>query len=406
MISKGAILERAREWQLTAEVVEKDYVLGWMLAGLAQHREIAATWVFKGGTCLKKCIMETYRFSEDLDFTLLPSAVYDEDGITAQLTQVAATVTEQCGIQFPTGDIRVRARKDRSGARTFEAILGYVGPLAIPGPPKIRFDLTSNEPVLQPVEEREVFHPYPDVLPAGLRVRSYSHAELVVEKIRALYQRTRPRDLYDVVLLGAVSFVRDEMRSIRDLARRKFGVKDIALPSVAQIVTLAAESGELASEWENMLGHQLPALPSLTDFLSRLPNAIEWLDEPHAIPERPSVRLSSAPYRHGEELVVSRGIRTWSVGAPIEAIRFAGASHLMVEFLYHGARRKIEPYSLRRPKTGNLLIYGWEVSKDGLPTNDVRAYKVSEMGDVHVSTDSFRPRFTIELTERSGVWRW
>jgi predicted nucleotidyltransferase component of viral defense system len=406
VISRAAILERAHEWQLTAEVVEKDYVLGWMLAGLAQHPEIAATWVFKGGTCLKKCIMETYRFSEDLDFTLLATAVYDADGIGDQLKEVAASVTELCGIQFPLGEIRVRPRLDRSGARTFEAILGYVGPLVMPGPPKIRFDLTGNEPVLRPSEEREVFHPYPDALPLGLRVRSYAQSELVVEKTRALVERTRPRDLYDVVLLGPTSFVREDLHALRALATQKFGVKNIAIPSVGEVVALATESGELASEWENMLGHQLPALPSLADFLSRLPDAIQWLDESRAVPERSEARLVPVPARVGEELVVARGIQTWSGGAPIEAMRFAGASHLLVEFQYHGATRQIEPYSLRRPKTGNLLIYGWEVKKDGLPTSEIRAYKVAEMHGVRVSSDSFKPRYAIELTERSGVWRW
>jgi predicted transcriptional regulator of viral defense system len=38
MISEADILQRAREWQLTPEVVEKDNVLGWLLAGIAQHR--------------------------------------------------------------------------------------------------------------------------------------------------------------------------------------------------------------------------------------------------------------------------------------------------------------------------------------------------------------------------------
>ena len=33
---------------------------------------LSKSWVFKGGTCLKKCYIETYRFSEDLDFTVLP----------------------------------------------------------------------------------------------------------------------------------------------------------------------------------------------------------------------------------------------------------------------------------------------------------------------------------------------
>lgn len=70
MITKQHILERAAEWRLRPDVVEKDYILGWLLAGVAQHGELRETWIFKGGTCLKKCYFETYRFSEDLDFSL------------------------------------------------------------------------------------------------------------------------------------------------------------------------------------------------------------------------------------------------------------------------------------------------------------------------------------------------
>jgi hypothetical protein len=58
------------EWTLDIPVIEKDYVLGWLLAGIAQHQTLAGTWVFKGGTCLRKCYYETFRFSEDLDFTV------------------------------------------------------------------------------------------------------------------------------------------------------------------------------------------------------------------------------------------------------------------------------------------------------------------------------------------------
>jgi predicted nucleotidyltransferase component of viral defense system len=67
VIRKQDILDRAAEWGLPPEIVEKDYVLGWLLAGFAAHGIAARSWVFKGGTCLKKCFFETYRFSEDLD---------------------------------------------------------------------------------------------------------------------------------------------------------------------------------------------------------------------------------------------------------------------------------------------------------------------------------------------------
>ena len=70
MIPKQEIMALAAELQLQAHVVEKDYALGWFLAGIAAHPVIGPRWVFKGGTCLKKCYFETYRFSEDLDFTL------------------------------------------------------------------------------------------------------------------------------------------------------------------------------------------------------------------------------------------------------------------------------------------------------------------------------------------------
>ena len=75
MISRFDLDERVREWSLRDDIVEKDYVLGWVLWGIGSDERLSATWVFKGGTCLKKCYIETYRFSEDLDFTVLPGGL-------------------------------------------------------------------------------------------------------------------------------------------------------------------------------------------------------------------------------------------------------------------------------------------------------------------------------------------
>jgi predicted nucleotidyltransferase component of viral defense system len=78
VIDRREILDIASRLSLNPHVVEKDYVLGWMLAGIYANPELRESWVFKGGTCLKKCFFETYRFSEDLDFTLLDPAHIDE----------------------------------------------------------------------------------------------------------------------------------------------------------------------------------------------------------------------------------------------------------------------------------------------------------------------------------------
>ena len=78
MIGKTELLEYSKIISLEPATVEKDYILSWILAAIYQNTELKESWVFKGGTCLKKCYFETYRFSEDLDFTLLKSDHIEE----------------------------------------------------------------------------------------------------------------------------------------------------------------------------------------------------------------------------------------------------------------------------------------------------------------------------------------
>jgi predicted nucleotidyltransferase component of viral defense system len=49
MIDRREILEAASSFSLLPNIVEKDYVLGWILAGINAHEEPAEGWVFKGG---------------------------------------------------------------------------------------------------------------------------------------------------------------------------------------------------------------------------------------------------------------------------------------------------------------------------------------------------------------------
>ncbi|NYT60819.1 nucleotidyl transferase AbiEii/AbiGii toxin family protein [Alcaligenaceae bacterium] len=78
MISNTLVTAGGR--RIPEAVIERDYVLAWFLTGLAGHplREILA---FKGGTALRRCWFEDYRFSEDLDFTLI-SPITLEDILT------------------------------------------------------------------------------------------------------------------------------------------------------------------------------------------------------------------------------------------------------------------------------------------------------------------------------------
>lgn len=72
------LLDLTRKFDLQPQGVEKDYALGWLLAAIGQHPATRDAWLFKGGTCLKKCYSRTYRFSEYLDFTLRDATHLDE----------------------------------------------------------------------------------------------------------------------------------------------------------------------------------------------------------------------------------------------------------------------------------------------------------------------------------------
>ena len=85
-------MDFSREFGLAANIIEKDYVLGWVLAGISNHNETGSSWIFKGGTCLKKCYFETYRFSEDLDFTIPELAHLDKYFLVKCFREIAECV--------------------------------------------------------------------------------------------------------------------------------------------------------------------------------------------------------------------------------------------------------------------------------------------------------------------------
>jgi predicted nucleotidyltransferase component of viral defense system len=50
LIDAQDVIELAGELSLDPATVEKDYVLGWLLAGISHHPELGPRWIFKGGT--------------------------------------------------------------------------------------------------------------------------------------------------------------------------------------------------------------------------------------------------------------------------------------------------------------------------------------------------------------------
>jgi len=388
LISKLALEERVREWSLREDVVEKDYVIGWVLWGIGTEPMLCDTWAFKGGTCLKKCYIETYRFSEDLDFTVLPGGPILPDAIRPLLENALSRIGQEAGIDFSE---RPPLLKGHSSGNYTEGRIYYRGPRGAPSVASIRVDLSASERVILPTVLRPIAHAYPDGLPEPATVRCYDFEEVFAEKIRAMGERSRPRDLYDIVNLYRRVDLRGEPERIRKVLESKCSSKGVAVPTIEALETSGLR-GELESEWANMLAHQLPALPPLVDFWSELPALFAWLAGAPAEAELPVVAAATGE-RIEPAWSPSPTIATWGVGVPLEAIRFAAANHLCVELGYQRSKRVIEPYSLRRSSEGKLLLYA--VKAD---TREPRAYRVDRIESVRVTDRSFRPVYRVELS--------
>jgi predicted nucleotidyltransferase component of viral defense system len=96
VIHQNAIKRRADEDGLSAPAVERDYVLAHALTAIS-GRDREQQLVFKGGTSLRLCHLEDYRYSADLDFSL--TGVLDVGGATRLITEALAECREWVG--FP-----------------------------------------------------------------------------------------------------------------------------------------------------------------------------------------------------------------------------------------------------------------------------------------------------------------
>jgi predicted nucleotidyltransferase component of viral defense system len=395
MIDRSEILAVAGDLSLTADVVEKDYVLGWLLAGIYAHEDLASAWTFKGGTCLKKCYFETYRFSEDLDFTVSDESQLDADFLRGAFTDIAAWLYNETGLEIPTDQFRFDVYRNHRDGLSCQGRIYYNGPLRRAGSlPRIKLDLTVDEVLVLPPVERPVAHTYSDLPEAGITARCYAYEEVFGEKVRALAERTRPRDLYDVINLFRNGEFRPAAAAIQDVLRRKCDFKGIPVPRFADF---AGAPQELIADWQSMLGHQLPVLPPFDSFWVALSEFFAWLETGSAAPTPLTAPIAATEeiFRPAVGLLRRQGVAGSSF---LETIRFAAANRLCVELDYLSERgerstRSIEPYSLRRTNAGDILLFA--VRADDAQS---RSYRLDRIQSARVSNRPFIPRYVVELT--------
>jgi len=220
VIPSQEIRARARENAVPESTIERDYAQNWLLKSLF---DAYPNIIFKGGTGIRKAHIPNYRFSDDLDFGL--PEFWEKHELLDLLNGVVESAREESGIAY------------ESPARLLENVNGFEGAVYLRllrrsgSPLKIKLDITSfdNEIIVYPLYSAPLIHPYSDGCSCTLNV--YSLKETLTEKVRALFERTRPRDLYDIhQLMGQV-----DPKDIVLGTIRKFEFKSIR-PDIAKVL--------------------------------------------------------------------------------------------------------------------------------------------------------------------------
>jgi predicted nucleotidyltransferase component of viral defense system len=254
LIDRRELLEKARQKNFSLMMVEKDYVLGWLLYGLAQDRDL----VFKGGTALSKVYFpRIWRLSEDLDFSLVNGELKT---LLEGIGSVLDDVKKKSGIEFVL-------KSSHINPDYLQLKVQYKG---VMDRNWIKVDVTMDDVVDRPVM-KAIPRKYSDYVPFKVRVESLE--EILASKLRAVIERKKCRDYFDLWKLIQTDFDRQK---IRHVFKKKLAVKSLAYEGPVQIFPADLKE-TLKPYWERELGRLVNPIPDMEAVLAELRQLLKFL---------------------------------------------------------------------------------------------------------------------------------
>jgi predicted nucleotidyltransferase component of viral defense system len=238
-------------------IVDHDYILGCYIRCLATDPGVRQGWLFKGGTALRKCYFENYRFSEDLDFT--GEGRMDRADFHDILRNANLSVQKATGIRTDIGDILVRTIADDYGKESFEGRVYYRGPWDYGGSNRaLEIHLMWDERVVFAPKLVVTSHLYSDnnELPS-LPIRVYALEEILAEKLRAFSGQRRyaiARDVFDIHYLSeSTADIGKVIQAFPDKCR----IKGITSSGI-EIKEITKRKADYENNWRNNLDYLVP----------------------------------------------------------------------------------------------------------------------------------------------------
>jgi len=187
MLNYDFIIEKSKKERIDRVTIEREY---WQLIflQLLYQESYSEKIYFKGGTAIR-FLYRSFRFSEDLDFT----SILKKEETEKLLLKILDFLKNNANIDYKKEKIL-----DKFEDLGFSYKLFFY-PFNLKQKTSIRIDFSFREK--PKTKEVKVIIPFDYPITPYPLVVSLSKEEILAEKIRALFYRGKPRDLFDLWFL-------------------------------------------------------------------------------------------------------------------------------------------------------------------------------------------------------------
>ena len=184
MIFQNALLEWRNLVPFADDAqVEQDLILSAILVRIYQDDLLRQKLAFRGGTCLYKLFFKTpLRYSEDLDF------------VQVSPEKIGPTIK---ALREALRDIFNEEAKWNQKQGSYQLFYSFI-PLGQTGRRRIKLEINTREHGAFAGYQNKAFNLESQWRSGKSSITTFSLEEILATKLRALYQRRKGRDLYDL----------------------------------------------------------------------------------------------------------------------------------------------------------------------------------------------------------------
>lgn len=217
LLSKSQLsIANKNNFRYPLAIAEKDYLLAVVLQ-IIYNSPLKDALIFKGGTAIHHLYLNQLRFSEDLDFVTVQALTIDD------IQEIFQPYDFLEIVKYYSSEFALKVER-----------LKFTGPLGQPNSIKIDIDLTQK--LVLPVIEKE----YQNIYGVPVTVKAMDIKEICAEKVRAVNERARYRDFYDLALVIKEHDVRS--KEIIDILMQKELRKPLSRDSIKENLQVTEEA--------------------------------------------------------------------------------------------------------------------------------------------------------------------